>query len=520
MIDEHDGIAQLRTILLQEPGREQWQQLCQILLEWPNASTLSAAVHYVLPHLESWPDTLRRPGYGWVADLQANGFRPYWEVVRCLDMFTTPDVFERLQEHAHRLTIRKFRWNSSKHTLDSFLELLSYPLLSQIESLDVSERQLHDDGLATLLEHPTVGGVKRLRLEACHLSAHGLQKLLQAPVFSALHTLDISRNGLGNKGMKYLADFEGESALRCLKMDYCGLSKMGARYLSFSSLLSGLESLSISGNPLLDSGIRILSERADFTWLRSLALSECGIGADGIRALSKVSFPALQELHLHQSVPGDVGAIALSRASLPSLVRLSLGFCGLGDEQLAALLQAPFWPQLEEIFLSHNDISDDGFSLMGRSVPPRLRMLNVSQNRITDQGMESFFVKGHFPDLERLYIEHNQVGDAGLLAMAQAKMPRLRSIQASSCNVGDHGIFSLCRASWSQQLHILWLCCNRIGEEGGRALFELAERASFGELNLANNKLPSSFVANAEGHPLRKKIRFLNLLGNMGEWGG
>ena len=175
MIDEHDGIAQLRTILLQEPGREQWQQLCQILLEWPNASTLSAAVHYVLPHLESWPDTLRRPGYGWVADLQANGFRPYWEVVRCLDMFTTPDVFERLQEHAHRLTIRKFRWNSSKHTLDSFLELLSYPLLSQIESLDVSERQLHDDGLATLLEHPTVGGVKRLRLEACHLSAHGLQ---------------------------------------------------------------------------------------------------------------------------------------------------------------------------------------------------------------------------------------------------------------------------------------------------------------------------------------------------------
>ena len=139
------------------------------------------------------------------------------------------------------------------------------------------------------------------------------------------------------------------------------------------------------------------------------ALEELTIFADGLDSVQRLTaglgagaLPALTRLTLIGVPVGDAGASALAavltRGALPRLKTLNLVNASIGDAGLVALAPAlRRRPALERLFLNHNPLGDEGLAALvapppAGALPPstgglaKLKLLNLTQTQITDAG--------------------------------------------------------------------------------------------------------------------------------------
>jgi hypothetical protein len=68
--------------------------------------------------------------------------------------------------------------------------------------------------------------------------------------------------------------------------------------------------------------------------------------------------------------------------------------------------------QLQVISLSENQITDAGLEALAVNGHkfPQLQKINLSENQITDAGLEALAVNGHkFPQLQKIYLQGNEI---------------------------------------------------------------------------------------------------------------
>ena len=204
-------------------------------------------------------------------------------------------------------------------------------------------------------------------------------------------------------------------------------SKRWAELLSAALVhLPMLEELHIIENALCDECMELLASAIFDGACRALvdlSLSRNIIGCDGMAAFSAALSHReewrLRRINLNCNLIGDegLGAFAAVLKRLPALQELLLHSNHISDAGLC-ILSTSFWvPSGVPIVLDGHD--PPPAYLEGAS----LTWLDLSANTVGDDGASSFAVKigeGAAPRLQKLYLQNNQIGEAGLGALVSA----------------------------------------------------------------------------------------------------
>jgi hypothetical protein len=193
--------------------------------------------------------------------------------------------------------------------------------------------------------------------------------------------------------------------------------------------------------------------------------------ADGLIAFLRTHRLERLDLHGHNGMPVEVFR-ALGVKSL------GLGMCGVGSEQLEAVL----FPWIERLDLDDNPLVDDTIEMLAKWALPELRSLDLSVGRVppgwqprTIANIEPIFSSGWYehlhtlkldgrrvrfaasPSLRELSVRNCGIDDDGIAALAATELPAFESLDIASNNITAGGLAELVRAPWFSQLRSLSL---------------------------------------------------------------
>jgi uncharacterized protein (TIGR02996 family) len=179
------------------------------------------------------------------------------------------------------------------------------------------------------------------------------------------------------------------------------------------------------------------------------------------------------------------------REGLPAF--RSLRVTGLAEGVLGAVVDAPFWPRLEELELPHQAVAVEHLrSLAQDRCGIRLRKLDLEQCQIYSPGAE-MLTWARWPELETLLLRRNVLGPEGAGHLARGDFERLRRLDLASCGLGSGGAVNLATAPWLGNLRYLDLGWNGIEQAGLHALLQ-RDWPDLRDLDLDENRLGDAGV--------------------------
>jgi uncharacterized protein (TIGR02996 family) len=157
------------------------------------------------------------------------------------------------------------------------------------------------------------------------------------------------------------------------------------------------------------------------------------VGDEGFAQLCASS--ATAGLHALNVNDNELGADALAElgGGLPRCTTLVLSGNPVGDEGLAGLRRWEHLAQIETLYLSRCEISAEGIeTLLDGLALPRLDKLCLTDNDdLGDAGAAAIAARAAgLPKLRHLEVMNTGISEAGIQALAQAKLPSLRRIDA------------------------------------------------------------------------------------------
>ncbi len=280
------------------------------------------------------------------------------------------------------------------------------------------------------------GFVHAVNLAARQFLARGDDLFAHAPVRD-LHLLDVgghhdavfaSPHLSRLVGLTVFAQHQGEplaaavaecahlTTLRRLNLGRNEIGCDGLQRLADSPHLGTLEDLDLAVNHIDGVGVGYAAERATWPELRRLELADNMLGASAVeRLVQSTRLPKLHRLGLHGN-----RLWSYQRDLLP---------------KRTALLRVPI------LDLRNNGITADGLRVMLRTTANDVRELDLSQNRLRDEGVSLLASTDVLNGLRVLKLAANDVSDEGLRTLAQSPhLGRLAVLDVSNNPVGDDGV--------------------------------------------------------------------------------
>jgi hypothetical protein len=275
-----------------------------------------------------------------------------------------------------------------------------------IAELDLEDAQISDDLLAKLVRRPEFSRLKRLSLAKNPITPRGIAELAQGGSIAALKWLDLSVcRTIGPTGAAALI---GQSALESL--EFLDLS---ACDLSFGDLALALQAVSPRQCPI------------------DVVLKQNHVNDGGVKAF--VDCPALRgvsglDLFFCKLSAGDAQALAAS-PHLVNLQKLEIGDTVIGNEGVAAILNAPWLPGVRELNLSVQHAGDDIADHLLRLDNGAIRKLEFRHNEIARRTGEALG-RIRLPNLEELDLSYNPLGDEAIVPLiSNVTLRNLRSLE-------------------------------------------------------------------------------------------
>jgi internalin A len=326
-------------------------------------------------------------------------------------------------------------------------------------------KTLHISGLANLADFaPALGELKNLRSLRMQISYATDDDMTQIGRLTAIEELDISTLNVTDSGFARLAKLTKMQSLAlrgCVVTDLSPLAGMpnlkfvmlgnqsptatnkGLRSVSLAPLLDKrkLISIQLSNIPTDDSNLKRI---ASLPSLGMIGVSGARITEEGLAELSKAT--GLGSLTLHETAIHDLHPLGALSTTLGA------------------------------IDVEGSPITDEGLSpFAGAS---RLRMLNLSQTKVTDAGLAHLSMSS---GLSSLYLNGTSITDAGLARLSG--MTALRNLELAGTNVSGEGFSNL---SGAKQLLFLNLQNSRVTDEG---LAFVAKLRGLRQLNLNGTRV-------------------------------
>ncbi len=342
-----DDFGELRSLLHGAPSHGTWVRLCRLLGSLDDDQLGSVAVPYAASHLRGWPDALRASPRRWLDAHLAGVSRPYWSLVRALDLEG------RVIDHPLCTRLRSDLLGEPISTLlarDTHIEhqdaadLLDSPTLEHLAHVDLSRTVLTEKVIRLLADSDVLLSARILKLNACKLGNDGLRIVSLAHSFESLEHLELSDNRVGLMGLEMLADSDFACQLRRLDLSDNHIGRWGAMAVGQIDEVSHLVQLNLKNCDLFDEGLAALAAASRFEDLVEVNLESNSIRNDGIVSLVESgAMRSVEVLRLGGNKIGDAGLRALIESNhMPALRRLHMHFNPLSPESLEFLDQQLF----------------------------------------------------------------------------------------------------------------------------------------------------------------------------------
>ncbi len=390
----------LRAMMNAPYSRQIWEQLCDWAHQWEPHEYKTTTLPYLEGHLHIWDDALRFMPRRWLEAFIDNKPVQGAELVRTLD-----------------LAGWTFSGMSSGRNLASFPQtLFAQPQLRHLTRLVLSDNIFTQESFEALTSCPHLTNLAALDLRETRqnqtLSVHDQTNLLmEASWLASLHELDLSRSEFDFSAIFARLHF---AHLHTLKLNHATTLEALAQLITYNPQaplkhleITHTEDL-VSRTSYNASGLTVpLLQRLDvFDTLSHLDLSHTIMYATEAAQLAERSFtPTLHTLDLWSC---QLYGLAL-RAMLEkwphhsSLRCLNLGKNKLDADSIAALIEHPLYPQLEQLHLFDCQLEDDALNLIIDSErSTQIAHINIAKNHASDTLIQSLRTQPHLSERFRL----------------------------------------------------------------------------------------------------------------------
>lgn len=464
-------------IVESEPDYLHWELLLDELAAEP-ATIQAKSVRSLELSLERWPDELRTIPAHWRPEDVAR--RPHQsQIIRHLNMstlrksgwfkaprfealppnLTTLTLYDHHQlelvlEHPKSLErIESVTFFASGQALDHLLERLASsaigPKVSTLKLLgNVSPAQLallsSKKEALTALTHLEIRGMQKQPEQDKHLG-----ELFKA-YGDRLISLHIARSDAGPAIIEAMKRHSSFKRLESLELSYTYLNPQQLMLLT-TLQLPRLTALNLSGNPLTVDAMRSLSKADTLSGIKRLSLRHCNLNDEVASWIGyTTTFSKLEHLDLsrnqlsakgiwtifgHGKIKGlrelDLTANPIKGGALMQLARakstaqlehLDARWLNVNDQDIEALAAQP--TKLKTLLITRGQISAQGAqTLAGASWYTGLKILDISEHPLGDEGTSALFVSGFFP--RELSLHNTKMGDVGLMALLKSDAARL-----------------------------------------------------------------------------------------------
>lgn len=525
--DTGDVSAEIEQILSGSSSKIAFRALCAAI---GRASNHEDLVSHCDQRLAAWPAEMREAPWSWVAALDAGFSAPAWPLVKSLAPTSRRPIGADDLEFPDPRSHPEIRGVTH-------LDLGEYArgqLASLVDSLD------HWDNVRAI----RIGGLRN------ETDGEALAALADSAAITRLESLDLDIDGysifrptpgpawrLRHAGLRVgdLIHVMGCGLVPDLcSVDVCIGSVEEAHELAECTELDRLERLTIRfrcgrngtfprSGPYLgnvieedDDACHVFFTRANLTSLRSLEITGASgeAGREGLGARG-------------------VGAI-LASGVLRQLTELDVVASPFGDAVVAHLVAGVDPDRIEKLTLADvfaTDLTAAAFAEVGAF--PRLSHLDLSCNRLREQGAQQLAVDVAMPALEHLDLSGKRayspyydspdvqpIGDDGATAWAESpNATRLKHLDLSATGLGPDGLVDLMRSDRLQQLAVLDLSHNPMGLWS--ASFDDAPLwRTLHTLDLTECGLDTSDIAELVSTPAAPQLRSISLAYNSVGSGG
>ena len=251
-----------------------------------------------------------------------------------------------------------------------------------------------------------------------------------------------------------------------------------------------------------------------------LDLSRLRLGkADVVRLGRSPKLAGLRGLHLGSSFyeAGTLEAL-VAGDGLTSLQALDLSIDWLGFLQAKRLAKWPRLGQMRVLNLAGNDLGSAGVAALAAAPLGNLRRLNLQSCKLRDASACAL-AKAPLDNLTWLYLLHNNIDSRGVIALARS--PHLAqltyldlSVYLAEVGAGDAGAEALAGSPSMSNLEHLGLVENSVGDAGALALARSPHLTRLRRLNLCHNQVADRGALALAGSPNLEGIAVLDLRSN------
>ena len=170
---------------------------------------------------------------------------------------------------------------------------------------------------------------------------------------------------------------------------------------------------------------------------------------------------------------GNLGADVYYSGTVAALRRLELADNMLGAAAVERLVHSTRLPKLHRLGLSGNRLwSYQRDTLPDRTALLRVPILDLRNNGLTADGL-SVMLMAADADVRELDLSHNRLRDEGAVLLAAADVLRgLRVLKLAANDVTDDGLRALAASPHLSRLAALDVSNNPVGDDGVRAIVE------------------------------------------------
>jgi uncharacterized protein (TIGR02996 family) len=225
----------------------------------------------------------------------------------------------------------------------------------------------------------------------------------------------------------------------------------------------------------------------------------------------------LVRLSVTQGIGGQVATRLLGSTHYERLRELHLG-AGLTTTATAtALVRSRMFRQLTK--LSSRDDRDGGRTLVNElsnlADPPRLKWLDLAGNRLTAEQLTRLLAAPALASVEELDLSNNNLRATALAAIAEAKLPSLRSLHLLHTQPEEAGVRVLASSEVFTGLRSLALGGNNLPPSSAAALAASPGASNLRVLDLRENRLGDAGAIALANSPHLRNLVELDLATNV-----
>ena len=236
--------------------------------------------------------------------------------------------------------------------------------------------------------------------------------------------------------------------------------------------------LKLTGKYLAIDEVQIISRSDQVKALKILDLSDNQVTDEGLKTLfESEKLAGLEELHLGINYITDLGVLQIAGApalALKNLKVLVLSDNKLTDASISEFVKSSNFNKLEHLDAGWNEIGNGTVKALGETEQMvGLKKLELERGYIDSEGINEF-VKGNVIErLEELNLSANKLKDDDIKVLASTpKLSSLRVLRLSQNLIGDEGAKAIGESNTLTHLTHLYIGRNSFGNAGAQAITE------------------------------------------------